>query len=170
MIQYSFTENEHNVSVEKHGSSKENVPYRRTFPSTLNALKKESESKLPKRAVHSISEAAGGIEKAIGAGALPRNRRQASYCRSILKETNSSQVSADSEALYRVILMCKENEGGKNEFVRHVSCAPQNLISCVLYSDWQLADLKRFCASNVFGVNIMGVDPTFDSTVKIYAK
>ena len=26
-------------------------------------------------------------------------------------------------------------------------------------SDWQLADLKRFCASNEFGVNIMG---TFD--------
>lgn len=68
--------------------------------------------------------------------------------------------------------MCKENEGGKDVFVRHVTCAPQ--ISCVLYSDWQLGDLRRFCASNEFGVNIMGVDPTFDCgdfdlTVTTYA-
>lgn len=56
--------------------------------------------------------------------------------------------------------MCKENDGTKHEFVRHVNCAPQ--ISCVLYEDWQLGDLKRFCASTAFGINILGVDPTFD--------
>jgi hypothetical protein len=32
----------------------------------------------------------------------------------------------------------------------------------VLYEDWQLVDLKHFCASTAFGTNILGVDPTFD--------
>lgn len=52
----------------------------------------------------------------------------------------------NSDNLYRVILMCKESVGTKEEFVRHVSCT----------------DLKRFCASKEFGVNGLGVDPTFD--------
>ena len=73
--------------------------------------------------------------------------------------------------LYRVMLMCKEGNGNVDEFVRHVNCAPQ--ISCVLNANWQLEDLKQFCATHNFGGNIMGVDPTFncddfDLTVTTY--
>ena len=78
----------------------------------------------------------------------------------MLKDSQTKCPAEKSENLYRIILMCKESAGTKEEFVRHVTCAPQ--ISCVLYQDWQLTDLKRFCASKEFGVNIFGVDPTFD--------
>lgn len=69
MVQYTFTGTEHAINVKKHGRAKENNPYCRTFPSTMHALKEESVSKMPKRDVHVISEAKGGILKADGAGA-----------------------------------------------------------------------------------------------------
>ena len=156
MVQCTFTGEEHNVTIKKHGNSKhDRTPFRRTFPSTINALKNVSKSCPPKAAFHSVTESKGGIINAEGCGSLPRNRSQASYCRRKLTESFDK-----SDDLYRVMLMCKENEGSTDEFVRHVNCAPQ--ISCILYADWQLQDLKQFCASTNFGVNIMGVDPTFD--------
>lgn len=107
LVQYVFSEDEHEVTVQKYGRAKEDKPYFRTFPSTVEKLKGFCKENKPKSAIQFTSDASGGVCKVEGSGSLPRNRRQASYCRKVLQNSRNS-TSDKNDDLYRVILMCKE--------------------------------------------------------------
>lgn len=103
LVQYVFSEDEHEVAVQKYGKAKEDKPYFRTFPSTVEKLKSFCKDNKPKSAIHLTSDASGGVCKGEGSGSLPRNRRQASYCRQVLQCSRNSSDNKFNDDLYRVI-------------------------------------------------------------------
>ena len=113
-IQYRFSGAEHPVEAKPHGNATKFArPYKRTCPSTLNALREQVEKHPPKRAVFKVDQERGGILNATCEGDLPRNALQASRIRS--KISHSSQVSNDP--LQALVVKFKEQNGRKNQFI-----------------------------------------------------
>ena len=103
----------------------------------------------------------GGSTEAQSASELPRNRRQVYNIR---QHSSSSSItdsgSSRSDPIFQLIKHCKEDmlpHGRK--FVRSVSIDPSP--SCILASESQLKDLKRFCTDPAESC-VLGVDTTFD--------
>lgn len=153
MIQYLFTEGEHEVTAAPHGNAKSGESYMRTMPSVLSKLKSASSTMTAKRALSFVATGAGGIMHATSAGSLPRNRQQ-------VKDMRRKSEMKEQDALYALMMMCKESEGKRNQdaFVRLVNAAPFPMM--VLSFDWTLDDLVRFCTEPT-KFSILGVDPTF---------
>jgi len=165
IVQYHFTENEHEVLVRPHGNSKTSEPFVRTLPSTFADLNEVASSTTPKPAVHMISSQCGGVVGASSAGSLPRNERQVKDMRKRKKIT-----SGTLDPLHSVMMMCKDT---MKDFVRAVTGAPDYMI--VIALDRMLDNLVRFCVSSESSLQptILTFDPTFslgefDVTVSTY--
>jgi len=76
LIQYLFTEGEHEVKVAPHGNSKQREGFVRTMPSVLKKLKNVATHSAAKRALSFVDDQLGGMLTASSAGALPRGRQQ----------------------------------------------------------------------------------------------
>ena len=95
----------------------------------------------------------GGEIFARGASCLPRDRMQ-------IKNFKRCQNStAEENVLYSVMLECKLAQGKSNAFVRDVKAAPEPM--AVVFFDWQLNDLERFCTNN-HSFSVLSVDTTFN--------
>ena len=156
VVQYLFDDGvEVPVVLPPHGNSKGASTYHRTQPSTLKKIKDEHGK--PKAVISNIYEEAGGSTGASSASELPRNRRQVYNARQL---SSSTLKDGKVDPLFELIKKCKEDllPGGR-KFIRHVSI--DSSPSCVLTTDAQLANIKRFCT--VPGESyVLGVDPTFN--------
>ena len=74
LVQYHFSQGEHQLKVAPHGNARYGQSYVRTMPSVMCKLKKEAKKTTPKRVLQFVSQEAGGIMEATSAGALPRSR------------------------------------------------------------------------------------------------
>ena len=139
LVQYHFSQGEHQLMIAPHGNARSGQSYVRTMPSVMCKLKNEAKNKTPKRALQFVSQEAGGIMEATSAGALPRSRQQIKDAR---RKITSKQ---DCDPLYSVMYMCKEGEGtGGDTFIRMVN-APFPMM--LLPFDYTFDDLVRFCTS-----------------------
>ena len=154
LVQYHFSQGEHQLKIAPHGNARYGQSYVRTMPSVMCKLKKEAKKKTPRRALQFVSHEAGGIMEATSAGALPRSRQQV---KDIRRNFTSKQ---DYDPLYSVMYMCKEGQGaGGDNFIRMVNAAPFPMM--LIAFDYTLDDLVRFCTSPTC-FSILGVDPTFN--------
>ena len=153
LVQYHFSQVEHQLKIAPHGNARSGQSYVRTMD--MCKLKKEATKKIPKRALQFVSQEAGGIMEATSAGALPRSRQQIKDAR--WKITSKT----DCDPLYSIMYMCKEGEGtgGGDTFIRMVNAAPFPMM--LIAFDYTLDDLVRFCTSPTC-FSILGVDPTFN--------
>ena len=142
LVQYTFDDEEHPISVRPHGNSKRKENFIRTMPSTLQKLKSIAQDLTPKFAVREASHSSGGIALAPSAGALPRNRQQVSNLRRRTDESHEPLIGKKKDPLFAVMSMCKESEGKSTSehFVRIVTGAPEPMT--VLCYDWSLNDLE----------------------------
>ena len=60
LVQYTFDEEEHVITLGPHGNAKNRSTYLRTLPSTLQKLRKVSQNLTPKFAVCEVSSTSGG--------------------------------------------------------------------------------------------------------------
>ena len=160
LVQYTFDEEEHVITLGPHGNAKKRSTYLRTLPSTLQKLCKVSQNLTPKFAVCEVSSAAGGIMSATSAASLPRNRQQVSNMRRRTEISSDPYATKQKDPLFSVMVMCKNSEGRKADesFVRIVTGAPEAM--ALLCPDWILNDLDRFCTG--LPHTILTLDPTFD--------
>ena len=160
LVQYTFDNEEHAISLGPHGNSKKSNMYLRTMPSTLQKLRTVSRNLTPKFAVCEVSSATGDIISASSAGSLPRNRQQVSNMRRRTELLSNPSTFKHKDPLFSVMLMCKNSEGSKADesFVRIVTGAPE--VMALLCPDWILNDLHRFCTG--LPHTILTLDPTFD--------
>ena len=141
----------------------------RTWESTKVYLEKASQVKRPRDAVHHvISDNLGGVQSCDGIGQLPCNRQQASDLKRKRSDENSSQLQRKNisgknkvdDPWYMLLNESKKhNENRRNAFIRDVRVGGEPL--CVLASERQLQDLKRFCCDET-EFKPLTVDPTFD--------
>ncbi len=89
----------------------------RTFLSTMEKLQNMCMTDTPKAAVHHTSDSQGGIMKTEASGALPRNRRQAEYCRSVWKAKDACHAES-------------EITGGHRPFSVHCSVMTTQILTC----------------------------------------
>ena len=107
----------------------------------------------PSEVVNLATAEEGGENFARGASCLPRDRMQ-------IKNFKRCQNStAEENVLYSVMLECKLAQGKSNAFVRDVKAAPEPM--AVVFFDWQLNDLERFCTNN-HSFSVLSVDTTFN--------
>ena len=86
-VQYRFDGNEHFVRIKPHGNAKStNNPFIPTKKSTLEKFTAAVKTQGPKRVVHEVEMAVGGMH-ADSASSLPRNERQARCIKSKVKES-----------------------------------------------------------------------------------
>ena len=160
LVQYTFDEEEHAITLGPHGNAKKGSTYLRTLPSTLQKLRKVSQNLTPKFAVCEVSSAAGGIMSASSAASLPQNRQQVLNMRRRTKISSDSYTTKQKDPLFSLMAMCKNSEGKKSDesFVCTVTGAPEAM--ALLCPDWILNDLDRFCTD--LPHTILTLDPTFD--------
>ena len=163
LVQYVFVHDEHEVKIAPHGNSLKDEGYICTMPSVLASLKNLSGESTAKRA---LSFATSDVSSAPSASSLPLGRQQ-------VNDMRCGWSKSPDDALYSLMVMCKEGESSKSEnaFVRVVNAAPYPMM--LLAFDWMLDDLVRFCT--VPGnFSVLSVDPTFslgsfDVTVTTYS-
>ena len=76
LVQYHFSQGEHNLKIAPHGNSHSGQSYVQTMPGVMCKLKQEAKKITPKPVLQFVSSEAGGIMEATSAGALPRNHQQ----------------------------------------------------------------------------------------------
>ena len=153
MIQYYFDGPEVEIKIKPHGNSKSSSPFFRTSESAKKLHKELAATNMPKEAVYQATLMQGGEFEAKGMSNLPRNRQQiANYRR--------TEKKRDDNVLYSVMLECKLAQGTQEAFVRDVKAAPDP--QCVLFFDWQIADMERFVTDSSEQHGILTVDPTYN--------
>ena len=87
-VQYSFENHEHAIQLTSHGNYKGKSPasvFRRTKPSILKRIKKDSEYKSATKVLTSIENDQGGVMNAKTGCDLPRNRQQVYNAKKTMK-------------------------------------------------------------------------------------
>ena len=170
LVQYSFKGgNEHPIMLRPHKNSKApSKPYIRTWDSTKSMIKEAPKEMKPREVVYkTVAEDLGGISKCSSPGQLPRGRQQVKdFARKMLSvsdplgKKNISGKCGNDDPWYRLLGECKKQATSrKTAFIRDVRVAPEPL--CVMTTDRQINDMKRFCCSPV-EYKPFTVDPTFD--------
>ncbi|XP_028415711.1 uncharacterized protein LOC114539280 [Dendronephthya gigantea] len=120
----------------------------------------------PREVVHkTVAEDFGGISSCSGIGMVPRDRQQVKdFSRNKKKSKRQrktlSEDANDDDPWFRLLGESKKQASNRSTaFIRDVRVAPEPL--CVMTSDRQLNDLKRFCCNPV-EFRPFTVDPTFD--------
>ena len=110
-------------------------------------------SSTPKSVVQKMTKEEGGELNARGTAFLPRDRQQVANFR------RSTSRTKDNDVLYSIMMECKLAQGKNDLFVQDVKAAPEP--QCILFSDWQLRDLVRFC-TNHRRFSPLSIDTTFN--------
>lgn len=104
LIQYLFTEGEHEVTAAHHGNAKSGKNYSRTMPSVLSKLKGASSTMTAKPALSFVATEAGDVIRAASAGSLPHNRQQ-------VKDMRRKGEVKEQDPRYPLMMLCKESKG-----------------------------------------------------------
>ena len=153
MVQYAFKD--HPIVRSQHGNSKTSStkPYVRTWSSKKEALKNVSNELNPCVIAHKVvKDDLGGLANCSSIGQMPRNRQQVkdlarNQSAASCKKSMSGNYEHD-DPWYRILGESKKQTSNKKTaFIRDVRVAPEPL--CILVTDWQLNDLKRFCCNPV---------------------
>jgi hypothetical protein len=163
LVQYTFSEGDHNVSIIPHRNAKgTSIPYTKTKASVKRQLETVLTSATPSRAVSQVDANHGGYMMASSSSDLCRNNKQAWNLNQKRKHQGSSFVPLQFEKkdeLSEVMKRCKGERKGE-EFVREVVAAPEP--RCVLADKRQINDLVSFCCAERPNHCVLGVDPTFN--------
>ena len=131
-------------------------------------IKEAPKEMKPREVVYkTVAEDLGGISKCSSPGQLPRGRQQVKdFARKMssvsdpLGKKNISGKCGNDDPWYRLLGECKKQATSrKMAFIRDVRVAPEPL--CVMTTDRQINDMKRFCCSPV-EYKPFTVDPIFD--------
>ena len=76
-----------------------------------------------------------------------------------IKNFKRQNATTEENVLYSVMLECKLAQSKSEAFVRDVKAAPEPM--AVLFNDWQLNNLERFCTNN-HSFSVLSVDTTFN--------
>ena len=154
LVQYSFKSGiEQPIQRKRHGNSKNSSlkPYIRTCASTKESVRNASKQVQPRDAVHKvIADDLGGIASCSSVGQIPRGRQQFKDLgkSARIKEPKKSLSSGNihDDPWYRLLGESKASNR-KTAFLRDVRIAPEPL--CIMTTDRQLNDLKRFVATQL---------------------
>ena len=140
LLQYSFSGKPHAITTKPHGNSKSEKAFTRTKPGVLESIKgKVKGSAPPSKVYDEVFEEAGGLLKVCSVSDVPRNRKQVENAKYKGREVRSQ------DELYDLTLKSKEEEETGKVYIRRLQVAPSPV--CVLASDRQVQDVKRFCAN-----------------------
>ena len=144
LVQYWFESGcEHSVRIKSHGNSKAKTePYCRTHPSTLDELKHEASSLLPKEAVKAVYTSEGGMMEANSLGKLPCNREQVANIRRSVNNVSMCSSKGLKDPLFQVM---EQSKLCGDKFVRIVTASPEPM--CVLATDQDRVSLLTLSAS-----------------------
>ena len=150
-----------------HGTSKKKkTPFIRTWESTGDQLIVAGEMKAREAVHHAITDDLGGLQSCVGLGQVSRNRQQVNDMarrKAVSKESypkNMSGAGRTSDPWYMLLNESKiQGRDPKNTFVPDVRVGAEPF--CVVGTNRQLDDLKRFCCNPVV-YQPSTLDPTFD--------
>ena len=155
LLQYLFSGKPHAVVAKPHGKSKTEKEFHRSKPGMLDSIKcKVQTNSAPAVVYDEVFEEAGGLVNVRSLSSLPRNRKQVENAKYKGKEPRSQ------EELYDLTLKSKEEEDAGKPYIRRLQIAPSP--ACVVASDRQLTDIKRFCANTTDNVSVLSIDTTFN--------
>ena len=108
----------------------------------------------PSQVYDEVFEEAGGLLNVCSISDVPRNRKQVENAKYKLRELRSR------DELYDLTLKSKDKEESGKVYIRclQVALSP----ACVLASDRQVQDVKRFCANTTNQFSILSIDTTFN--------
>ena len=154
LLQYIFDGPEVDIKVKPHGNSKKASPFFRIAKKTKKRIQELALSSTPMKVVQMVTDEQGGELEARGAAFLPRDRQQV---KNIQRSMPGKQ--RDCDVLYSIMLECKLAQGKGDLVVQDVKAAPEP--QSVLFYDWQVDDLIRFCTNNQ-RFSVLTVDTTFN--------
>ena len=143
------------------------TPYVRTWESTRDQLKIVAGEMKAKEAVHrAITDGLDGLQSCVGLGQVPRNRQQVKDMarrKAVSRGSYPKKMSGagrTSDPWYMLLNESKiQGRDPKTAFFRDVRVGAEPF--CVVGTNRQLDDLKRFCCNPV-EYRPLTVDPTFD--------
>ena len=146
IIQYSFTGEEHPISLRPHKNAKTNQKgYVRTCQSTMEKLKSLGGQQGPSAAFHTLFEGKGNLTEVRGLSELPKSTKQVSY---LARRPSSVQQQGSSshrkDTWYDLLVEYKTHSRFQDTaFLRKVKYAPEP--TWVLGNNRQINDIARFC-------------------------
>ena len=155
-VHYYFVGREHEIKVKAHKSSRNIIPYLRTYKSTklslLNELKEETSIK---KALFKTSTSVGNVEKVSNGGALPRGKNQASYIRSQNNEVVKDPIMVITQKIRNY------DETSEERFIRSFSLDDSSP-KVVAFTDYQIQSIVNFCCNDTGEYNsLLYTDITF---------
>ena len=155
LLQYSFSGKPHAITSRPHGNSKSEKGYSRSKPGVMESIKEKVKASAPPSQVYDgVFEEAGGLLNVCSISDVPRNRKQVENAKYKGRELRSQ------DELYDLTLKSKHEEESGKVYIRHLQVAPSP--ACVLASDRQVQDVKRFCANTTNQFSILSIDTTFN--------
>ena len=112
-VQYQFDETEHVIFILTHGNRKSgNKPYIRKEKSIIERIKEEPVEAKPRHTFDNISKERGGVLSATSASTLPRDRKQVTYLKSLMKQNKCTNIDLTGKCDPFLVLTvkCKEEE------------------------------------------------------------
>ena len=153
LLQYEFDEEEHPVRKKPHGNAKSSKPFARTKASTLQKIKAKSLCKGPSQVYDEVFKEANGLLGFESLEDIPKGRKQVENVK-----FNSKAVPRRSKDE-----LCDLVEKSKLEsepYIRRIQVTPEP--ACILATEQQIKDLKRFCTTNTLTPSVFCVDTTFN--------
>ena len=152
---YSTVSVENVITTKPHGNSKSGKAFTRTKPGVLENIEGKVKGSAPPSQVYDeVFEEAGGLLNVCSLSDVPRNRKQVENAKYRGKETRSQ------DELYDLTLKSKVEEEAGKVYIRRLQVAPSP--ACVLVSDGQVQDVKRFCANTTNTFSVLSIDTTFN--------
>ena len=143
------------ITTKPHGNSKSGKAFTRTKPGVLENIEGKVKGSAPPSQVYDeVFEEAGGLLNVCSLSDVPRNRKQVENAKYRGKETRSQ------DELYDLTLKSKVEEEAGKVYIRRLQVAPSP--ACVLASDRQVQDVKRFCANTTNTFSVLSIDTTFN--------
>ncbi len=145
--------------VAPHGKREKNSdPYIRTRPDVMHRIKVESKTHTPKTAFDNVAKSAAMDHDYY---AMPKSTEQVKQARHRVKKRESQIPGASSNFADNMQQLVSMVQTG-HIFARRVTFNGLNKVpSVMLYTDAQIADIKRFCCQPIHGT-VLGFDKTFN--------
>ena len=137
IVQYEFEDEQHPISNAPHGNAKSNKPFTRSKASTFEKIKVKTLTKGPSQVYDEVFEEAGGMVAFESLADIPKGRKQVAN----LKYNSRLQKSKDE--LYDLV---EKSKAESKPYIRRIQITPEP--ACILATEQQIKDVKRFCTSN----------------------
>lgn len=131
--------------------------YIRTKAAVKAEIKRESENDTAQKGLPEMR-----LSNLDDPGAGPRNSKQVRNARYLGKKDTRLDGMKLTNFADNVVIVEQRAKGG-HDFVRRVITGPGNVPSVILYTDQQIADIKRFCCSSSSAHStVLSIDKTYN--------